>query len=172
MTKLAGSRIFCGGFAGALFVVALSANAAGNDPATPAVSRAALTEDLARLASWFGGEWNNNEQVWQQKIDIDAAKAAAKEATTDVTKDRAEIDVIPHTHHMFAPVSAPKIGSHVFYIQQSLAPEFVTPYRQRIYSFSVDMAEGAIRLDIFTPNDEKAFLNAHLRTTLSAITGQ
>jgi len=159
MAKMAGNRILCGGFAGALLVAALGANAAGNLPDAPAVSRATLTEDLARITNWFGGEWNNNEQVWQQKIDIDAAKAASKEATKDTT----DVDIIPHTHHIFAPVNAPKIGAHIFYVQQSLGPDFVTPYRQRIYSFSVDVAEAAIRLDIFTPNDEKAFINAHLR---------
>ena len=30
-----------------------------------------LDRDFDRFIAWFGGEWNNNEQVWQQKTDAE-----------------------------------------------------------------------------------------------------
>ncbi len=56
---------------------------------------------------WFGGEWDNHEQVWQQKGDAETKKIEKIE------------DPIPPTHHIFAPVKAPKLGEHIFYVQQS-----------------------------------------------------
>jgi hypothetical protein len=119
---------------------------------TPAPAR---EDDLTRFVRWFGGEWNNNEQVWQQKGD-----AAAKKTTID--------DPIPHTHHLFVPVKAPKIGEHVFYVQQSQGNDLTKVYRQRVYRFTNDETERAIRLNIFTPPDEKALLNAHLKPEIFA----
>lgn len=112
---------------------------------------ATIDEDLQRFSTWFRGEWNNNEQVWQQKVD-----AAAKKI------DKID-DPIPHTHHIFAPVKAPKVGEHIFYVQQSLDGDLAKVYRQRVYRFTKDEAERAVKLEIFTLQDEKAFLNAHLR---------
>ncbi len=106
--------------------------------------------DLQRLFSWFGGEWDNHEQVWQQKGDAETKKIEKVE------------DPIPHTHHIFAPVKAPKLGEHIFYVQQSSDGDLTKVYRQRIYRFSVDEKEAAVKLEIFTPLDEMAFLNAHL----------
>ncbi len=45
-----------------------------------------LSADLQRFLDWFPGEYDNHEQVWQQKL------------------DGAE-DVLEHLHHIFAPVS-------------------------------------------------------------------
>jgi hypothetical protein len=107
--------------------------------------------DLQRLVGWFGGEWDNHEQVWQQKGDAETKKIEKID------------DPIPHTHHIFAPVKAPKLGEHIFYVQQSSDGDLTKVYRQRIYRFSVDEKEAAVKLEIFTPLDEKAFLNAHLK---------
>ena len=107
--------------------------------------------DLQRLVGWFGGEWDNHEQVWQQKGDAETKKIEKIE------------DPIPHTHHIFAPVKAPKLGEHIFYVQQSSDGDLKKVYRQRIYRFSLDENEAAVKLEIFTPLDEKAFLNAHLK---------
>jgi hypothetical protein len=59
-------------------------------------------KDLQRLVEWFAGEWDNHEQLWQQKGDANDAKREIIE------------DPILHTHHIFAPVSAPKIGEYIF----------------------------------------------------------
>lgn len=115
----------------------------------PAIAQ--TNADLQRLVAWFGGEWDNHEQVWQQKGDAEAKKIEKIE------------DPIPHTHHIFAPVKAPKLGEHIFYVQQSSDGDLKKVYRQRIYRFSVDENEAAVKLEIFTPLDDKALLNAHLR---------
>jgi len=107
--------------------------------------------DLQRLVGWFSGEWDNHEQVWQQKNEAETKKI-----------DKIE-DPIPHTHHIFASIKAPKLGEHIFYVQQSSDGDLNKVYRQRIYRFSVDESEAAVKLEIFTLLDEKAFLNAHLK---------
>jgi hypothetical protein len=104
-------------------------------------------DEVERLTTWLSGEWNNNEQVWQQKAD--AAKTGKKPE-----------DPISHTHHIFARVEAPKVGSHVVYVQQSLDGNPEKVYRQRVYRFTADGAENAVKLEIFNLPDEKSWLNA------------
>jgi hypothetical protein len=106
-------------------------------------------EDLARFNRWFAGEWNNNEQVWQQKGDSAKLPGGKPE------------DPIPHTHHIFARVKAPKVGEDVYYIQQYMDNDPAKTYRQRIYRITPDVKERAIRLEIFSLPDEKSWLGAH-----------
>jgi CpeT/CpcT family (DUF1001) len=113
-------------------------------------------KDLQRLVDWFAGEWDNHEQVWQQKGDAN-----------DTKREKID-DPIPHTHHIFAPVKAPKIGEHIFYVQQYGDGDPAKIYRQRVYRFSADEKERAVKLEIFTPLDEKAFINAHLKPDVFA----
>jgi hypothetical protein len=110
---------------------------------------APLDDDLARFVAWFGGEWNNNEQVWQQRVDAKGDKAKIE-------------DPLSHTHHIFAPVTAPKVGSHVFYVQQHLDADMSKSYRQRVYRLSADTKENAVKLEIFNLPDDKSWFNAHL----------
>jgi hypothetical protein len=114
---------------------------------------AALKADFDRFIGWFGGEWNNNEQVWQQQVD-------AKTKPTD--------EKITHTHHIFAPITAPNIGTNVYYIQQSLDGDLSKSYRQRIYRLTPDKKENAVKLEIFNLNDEKAFFDAHKKPEMFA----
>ena len=108
-------------------------------------------ENLARLTRWFAGEWNNNEQVWQQKIAAADAKVLVKE------------DPSEHVHHIFAPVPAPLVGAQVFYVQQAAADKLAKPYRQRLYRFTADEAEAAVKLEIFRFKDEGKYLDAQRR---------
>jgi len=120
----------------------------------PIQAQSPVDQDLNRLLAWFGGEWNNNEQVWQQKIDAEDPKITTKVAPTD------------HLHHIFAPIVAPKFGENLFYVQQSRGDDLSKVFRQRIYRFTSDPTEGAIRLDIFTLSDEKRFVDAHRKPAL------
>ena len=147
-------------FLAALVPLALWASFAHSQTKPPESS---LNADLERLLNWFGGEWDNNEQVWQQKADVKAAEAKGSQPSGSAVEDK-----IPHTHHIFAPVVAPKMGMHVYYIQQHLDADMSKAYRQRIYRFSTDEQEQAIKLEIFTPLDEKTFFNAHLSPTIFA----
>ena len=130
----------------------------GNVPIVAAQSGGTtrLDADFDRFVSWFGGEWNNNEQVWQQKVDAEKLPGGKL------------LEPIRHTHHIFAPIVAPKIGTHVFYVQQHLDADVSQSYRQRIYRFSKDAAESAVKLEIFNLLDDKAFFNSHLKPEMIA----
>jgi hypothetical protein len=110
---------------------------------------ARLAEDLNRFVAWFGGEWNNNEQIWQQRVDAKGDKSKIA-------------DPLSHTHHIFAPVEVPRLGKHVFYVQQHLDADLTKSYRQRLYRLSADESEKAVKLEIFSLPDDKGFFNAHL----------
>lgn len=122
-------------------------------PGAPTSTVPTLQTDFDRFIKWFGGEWNNNEQVWQQQIDI-------KTKPTD--------EKIAHTHHIFAPVVAPKIGKHVYYVQQSLDGDLSKSYRQRVYRMSPDEKENAVKLEIFNLPDDKLYFDAHKKPELFA----
>jgi hypothetical protein len=125
--------------------------------AGPALAQTApLQADLARFVQWFGGEFDNHEQVWQQRID--ATKPGAP----------ADAEKTAHSHSVFAPIALPALGAHVYYVQQSLDGDLSKVYRQRLYRISADDAAKAVRLEIFSLPEPKAVLNAHLRPELLA----
>ncbi len=136
-----------------LAIAPLAANAQAPAATTQGVTPE-LAADLSRFLSWFGGEWNNNEQVWQQKVD--SAKLPGGKPEEPIT----------HTHHIFAPVKAPKIGTHTFYVQQSLDADMSKAYRQRLYRITADAATQSVKLEIFAFLDDKAFFNAQLKPDL------
>lgn len=103
-------------------------------------SGGALDQDFKRFLEWFPGEYDNNEQVWQQAQD-----GIAKE-------DRHE-----HIHHIFLPVNAPNIGEHTFFIRQYMDGDYENVYRQRLYNFLIDEEEQSIRLQIFSFKDEAKY---------------
>lgn len=105
--------------------------------------------DLQRLSAWLAGDWNNNEQVWQQTIDAADAKVLKKE------------DPVAHLHHVVAPVTLPKLGSTVFYVQTTPGTELARPVRQQLWALSVDAKEAAIRQDVFTLVESARFVDAH-----------
>ncbi|MBC7625614.1 MAG: chromophore lyase CpcT/CpeT, partial [Aeromicrobium sp.] len=121
--------------------------------ATPSAAAPTLNADFDRFIKWFGGEWNNNEQVWQQQIDIKTKPADEK---------------IAHIHHIFAPVVAPNIGKHVYYVQQSLDGDLTKSYRQRVYRMTPDERANAVKLEIFNLPDDKLYFDAHKNPQLFA----
>lgn len=110
---------------------------------------AGLDADLQRLAAWLAGEWNNHEQVWQQKIDAADVKVLKKE------------DTVAHRHQVVAPVTLPKLGSHVFYVQMTPGTELARPLRQQVFSLSVDSHETAIRQDVYELPEPARLIDAH-----------
>lgn len=99
-----------------------------------------LQQDFERFLEWFEGEYDNNEQVWQQ----------AEEGIPE--EDRLE-----HIHHIFMPVDAPGIGEHTFFIRQYMDGDYNNVYRQRLYSMVKDEDENATRLKIYSFNDEAKY---------------
>jgi hypothetical protein len=101
-----------------------------------------LDADMARMMTWFTGEFDNYEQVWQQEVD-----GLKKE-------DRHE-----HIHHIFKPVNAPNIGDTMFFVKQFTDGDYENVYRQRLYKFHKNLAENAIQLTIYSYLDEAKYRN-------------
>lgn len=110
--------------------------------ALPCVAMTA-DEEFALLLEWFEGEYDNHEQVWQQEID-----------------EVAEKDRLEHIHHRFVSVDAPALGDHIFFVLQTTDDDLDKVYRQRIYSFTQDEEEGAIRLTIYRMEDEAKYTDS------------
>ncbi len=102
-----------------------------------------LSDDLALMMKYFAGEFDNYFQAWEQL----ETKAAG--------------DKFNHIHSVFAPITAPAFGPNAFYVKQYSDGDPSKIYRQRLYSFGLNSQEQAIELKIYTPPDEKAFLDAH-----------
>ena len=106
---------------------------------------AILDRDFTLFLEWFPGVYDNQEQVaFQESLGV----------SEDEWHER--------IHHTFAPVDLPAFGEHVFYVQQYLDDDPSKIYRQRIYVFTADYEENAIRLAIHTPNDVESLVDAHL----------
>jgi CpeT/CpcT family (DUF1001) len=103
--------------------------------------------DLREMLSWFTGEFDNFQQVWQEKEDKVADSLRHE-----------------HIHSIFMPVSMPEVGAHVFFVKQYMNGDTDNIYRMRVYNFSEDKTENAVRLDIFTfkeKSDETTYKNAN-----------
>lgn len=110
--------------------------------AQPGAASTRLDDDLELLARWFEGDFDNNQQV----VDERDAKAAR-----------------PHEriHSVFARVDLPAFGRHVFYVQQYQDGDPTKLYRQRLYRLSTTPGAQAIQLDILSFPDEAAVVDAH-----------
>ena len=106
---------------------------------------AVLDRDFRTFLEWFPGVYDNQEQVYFEE-------------ELGVPEDERHERI----HHTFARVDLPAFGEHVFYVQQYLDDDPGKIYRQRIYVFSADYEENAIRLQIYTPNDVESLVDAHL----------
>jgi len=127
--------------------------AAGLSLGLSGAAQADLSVDLQQLASWFSGEWNNNEQVWQQKIDAGDVKLLVKQ------------DLVEHVHEVVSSLKLPQFGTHVFYVQQSSGMERTQIKSQRLLRFEVDSAAQAIRQDSFALKEPARFVDLHLNPT-------
>ena len=93
--------------------------------------------DLPLLISWFGGEFNNYQQVHKEKED-------------SIAKDL----IHEHIHSIFEPINLPWLGPNTYYVKQYFDNDPKKVYRQRVYSFSPNNAEKAIQLDIYSFKDK------------------
>ena len=105
---------------------------------------AVLDKDLTVLMDWFPGVYDNQEQVYFEEEQGVAAELRHE-----------------RVHHVFHRVELPAFGENVLYVQQHINDDPEQIYRQRIYSFTPDYAENAIRLTIHTPTDPEALVDAH-----------
>lgn len=112
----------------------------------------ALKNDMQQMLLFFEGEFDNFQQVYKEK------------------EDKAK-DVHEHIHSVFKRVSFSLLGNDVFYVIQYMDGDTAKIYRQRIYSFTEDKTENAIRLDIYTFKTDSLFYNSNVHPEkLAAIT--
>jgi hypothetical protein len=107
------------------------------------ISAQNLKSDLQLFTSWFEGQFDNHQQVFEEK------------------ETKAEFPH-EHIHSIFARINAPQIAPDVFFVKQYTDGNPNKVYRQRVYKFSVNKKEKAIQLDIYTLDDEKKFADLHL----------
>ncbi len=113
------------------------------DPAAADMRRQVLEKDLGDLLAWFPGRWDNDRQVF-----------FAKDLKTPEAQRHGRI------HSIIRPVDLPAFAKDVFYVEQYADNDPAKIYRQLIYTFVIDAAENAIRLDIFIPKDTAKLVGA------------
>lgn len=108
-----------------------------------------LAKDAELFHQWFAGEYDNNEQVWQQEVDeIPVA------------------DQHEHIHHIFLPVNAPEIGNKTYFVKQFMDNDPTKIYRMRLYNFTEDLPSNSIKLTIYTFLDEEKYTNSDTNPAL------
>jgi CpeT/CpcT family (DUF1001) len=107
------------------------------------ISAKNLDDDLKLFTTWFDGRFDNFAQYYNDK------------------ENKAEH---PHEqiHSIFKRVDLPQIGENVFFVQQYLEGDESKVYRQRLYNFTTDNAEKALKLTIYNFDDENKFRNSHV----------
>jgi len=106
---------------------------------------ALLEQNLKELLEWFPGEYDNHKQVY-------------REAVLKLPEEKRH----RQTHHIFFSVELDFIPGRTLYAQQSQHYDLNNMYRQRIYAFTLDEEEQAIRLTIYTPKEPERLKNAHM----------
>jgi hypothetical protein len=106
--------------------------------------RQVLDRDFAYFLSLFEGRYDNELQVF---LDEDLKTPA------DARNNR--------IHSIFKKVALPAFGEHVYYVEQFADGDPQKIYRQRLYVFTPDYGEHAIRLTIHAPKNAAALVGAH-----------
>jgi hypothetical protein len=105
-----------------------------------------LEEQMKLFSSWFEGRFDNYAQYYNDK------------------ENKVE-HPHEHIHSIFKNVNLPNLGKNVFYVQQYLDGDESKVYRQRLYNFTVEKKEKALKLTIYNFDDDKKYRNAHLDTS-------
>lgn len=106
------------------------------------ISAQPVSNDFHLMLKWFAGEFDNFQQVQQEKEDSVAVPHE-------------------HMHSLFLPVEIPAVGDHVFYIRQYADGDPNKVYRIRLYTFHPLEKGERIELRIWAFKEETKFRNAH-----------
>lgn len=106
-------------------------------------------QSLIRFLQWAPGEYDNNEQVWQESLD--------KVATPHL-----------HSHVIVVDAHARLIGAHTLIVQGNVVGESDKTPRLHLLSVIADPVAHAIRLDVFTFVDEATYSGAYAKPDLLA----
>jgi hypothetical protein len=131
-----------------IFAALLAALAAASMPAAPAAAhtKADLDAQLKLLMQWWPGRYDNNEQIVRQSGGGLSAQTAKP---------------FYRLHTVFKRVNMPELGDNVLYVEEWQNNDPADIARIRLYSLSVDEAEGAILVKFSTPLDTKSLVGAH-----------
>lgn len=110
---------------------------------TPSVDP--FARDLKIIATWFEGEFDNEEQRWFEK-----------DRRTNIPEEHHHIRV--HTIH--TPVKLPEFGEHVFYVEEYRDNDPQNIIRQRLVIFSSDLKKNQIRMQQGFLKEPKKVLGA------------
>lgn len=120
----------------------------------PAAAQVALPDQLTLFANWYAGEWNNNEQVWQQKNDAADVSIVQKE------------DAVEHLHDIVSPVQIKALGENVFYVQHAKGAAKDQILHQHIVSLSLNQSAQTIQQHYYQLKNPSGFVDAHLKPHL------
>ena len=119
-------------------------------PLAPAMVEV-LNKDLLDLADLLAGRWDNELQTFfEPELNV----------PLPLRHER--------LHAVVRPIEAPEFGPISFYVEYRKGGEAGAVLRQRIWSLSVDLELGAVRLAGFAPRDGKPLEGAWRQTEASA----
>jgi hypothetical protein len=107
---------------------------------------AELKAQLNLLSAWLPGDYDNNEQIVRQ-----SGGGVAETKSTPFFR----------VHTVIKRVNMPDIGEHVFYLEEYRDNDPTKITRIRLYQFTVDEKEKAIRLHLLNPLKPEALIGAH-----------
>lgn len=105
-----------------------------------------LEDEMKLFATWFEGRFDNYAQAYNDK------------------ENKAEFPH-DHIHSIFKRVNLTNLGKDVFFVQQYLDGDEAKVYRQRLYIFTPDQKEKALKLTIYNFDDDKKYRDSHLDPT-------
>lgn len=127
-----------------LACLAMAALAFGGPSAIAQSPATVLEKDLALMMDWFPGRYDNSLQVfWEPELEVPEEHRHER------------------IHSIFRAVELPEFGDNVYYVEQYGDGDPTKIYRQRIYAFTADAEEDAIRLKIYTPQSPEAIASAY-----------
>jgi hypothetical protein len=112
--------------------------------------------DLALLAGWLAGEWNNHEQAWQRRIDAAESKT--------VTKPPA----IEHVHNVVWPLVNSALGANVFLVQPSFGDDLAKTRAPYVVRLVAEPAESAVRVETLRLREPARWTGAQRKADTAA----
>lgn len=107
-------------------------------------------EQLAEIMSFWPGTYNNDKQIVE-------AKAAGKDIW--LVDDSGKDGFLQITSH-YIKLDRPDLGANVLYVEEYRDHDYKNPYRQRIYTLSIDEEANMVKVKMWPFKDKKKYLGA------------
>ncbi|WEN14095.1 CpcT/CpeT family chromophore lyase [Rhodanobacter sp. AS-Z3] len=137
------NRLLCS-MAAIPLLLALGSAAAADAGADAGKSPNPLDQSLVRFMQWAPGEYDNNEQVWQEDLD-------------NVAKPHR------HDHLIVVDAHASAIGEHTLFVQQNEVGQPGEAVALRLFRVTADSARHAIRLEAYAFVNATKYVGAYAR---------